>query len=217
VKEVEEVPMKKTNPLTFLSLLVALPVAAQIVPIGDVAAAREALRPACPVLDLSGAIVGRGLFGSDFDVKIGGRDVGAVKHDGDGYAYSAGGAPQAKIEIAADGSARTATVTGCNGEIVGRVIEVDGSDSARFRVENASGRVIAESGAVDGTSFALSGSGASAKVENAHWALDRYALTSSGIDGRLVLASALMNNDALYRRSAERRRERMGERGERRY
>lgn len=208
--------MKKTNPLTFLSLLFALPVAAQIVPIGDVAAAREALRPSCPVLDLSGATVGRGLFGGDFVVTIGGRDVGGVKHDGDGYAYEAGGAPQAKIEIAGSGSARTATVTGCSGEIVGRVIEQDGSDSSRFRVENPSGRVIAESGAVDGTTFAMSGAGGAAKVENAHWLLDRYTMSSSGIDGRLVLAATLMNNDALYRRAAERRRENMGERGGRR-
>ena len=192
--------MKKTNPLTFLSLLVALP------------AAREALRPSCPVLDLSDATVGRGIFGNDFTVTIGGRDVGAVKHDGDGYAYSAGGAPQAKIEITPSESARTATVTGCDGEIVGRVVEEDGSGSSRYRIENASGRVIAESGTVDGTSFGISGSGVSAKVENAHWMLDRYAMSSAGIDGRLVLAAALMNNDALYRHAAERRRENMGNR-----
>jgi len=204
--------MKKTNPLTFLSLLLALPAAAQIVPIGDVAAAREALRPACPVLDLSGATVGRGLFGGDFVVSIGGRDVGKVERDGDGWSYKAGAAPQAKIEITPSGSARTATVTGCNGEIVGRVVEEDGSDSSRYRVENASGRVIAETGAVDGTSFGLRGAGTAASVANAHWILDRYTLSSGGMDGRLVLAAALMNNDALYRRAAERRRENIGNR-----
>ena len=202
----------KTKPLTLLSLLCALPVAAQTVPFGDVAAAREALRPSCPVLSLAGAIVGRGLFASDFTVSIGGRDVGRVEHEGDGYSYKAGGAPQARIEVAAGGSERTATVTGCGGEIIGRVLEADGSGERRFQIENASGRVVARSGAVDGTTFSMSGSGSSATVSNAHWALDRFALSYAGIAGRLVLAAALMNNDALYRRAAERRRENIGNR-----
>lgn len=217
--------MKTKTPLSLLSLFVALPVAAQVVSIGDLAGFKEALkdvpapaapastaapaaglpRPACPVLSLDGATVGRGLFENDYTVKIDGREVGKVAADGDRLAYSAGGAAQAAAAIGMTGRSRTATVTGCDGEVIGQIVELDLANASYFDVTDASGRTIATSGAVDGTTWSLAGAGVSATIKNAHPIVDRYALSMSGIDGRLVLMAAIMNNAALYRRSRENR------------
>lgn len=219
--------MKKIGSLYMLSLIVAMPAAAQFVSVGDTAGFREALknaeapavptsraleaaeagRAACPVLALNGAIVGRGMFENDYTVKIGGQEVGKVEASGSGLRYTAGGAAQATATYSALASGRRATVAGCNGEALGAVIESDSSSSSRFVIVDAAGNVLAASGDVDGTTWSMSGSGASASIANDHWILDRYALAMSGVDGRLVLTAAIMNNEALYRRSAERRRE----------
>jgi hypothetical protein len=220
--------MKKTGPLPLLSLLVALPAAAQVVSMGDMAGFKEALknsdapavptsraietagltRVACPVLSLNGATVGRGLFENDYTVKIGGEEVGKVESGGSGMRYTAGGAGQADISFSFNGEGgRRATVVGCDGETIGSVYEMDSHDASRFRIEDAAGRPIAHSGDVDGTSWVMAGPGVSASITNDHWLVDRYALSMSGIDGRLVLTAAIMNNQALYRRADERRRE----------
>jgi hypothetical protein len=219
--------MKKKCSLSLLSLVVALPAAAQFVSVGDVSGFKEALKgteapaspamaaPAaplppvrCAVLSLNGATVGRGLFQNDYTVKIAGREVGKVEAGGSGFAYTAGGRRQADVSFSfgVDG-VRRATVVGCDGETLGAVVETDSSDSSRFRVEDASGRLLAGSGGVDGTTWALSGPGASATVTNADWIRDDYALAMSGVDGRLVLTAAIMNNQALYRRAEQRRRD----------
>lgn len=223
----------KIKSLTLLSLLAALPAAAQVVQIGDLAGFKEALkgiespavattrplthvvaaRPAsCPVLDLAGATVGRGLFESEYTVKIGDQEVGKVSSSGGGLSYTAGGASQAKITLSSSGDTKTATVVGCDGAVIGKIVELQGSDSSSFSVLDAAGSVLAQSGNVDSTTWSLSGAGGSASIANAHWLVDRYALSMSGIDGRLVLTAAILNNQALYRRSAQRRRDHIGDR-----
>lgn len=221
--------MKKKCSLSLLSLIVALPAAAQVVSIGDVSGFKEALkgveapasppsrpleaaaagaaaaRAACAVLSLNGATVGRGLFQNDYTVKAGDQEVGKVASSGSGWTYTAGGASQASVAVSDVQSGRRATVTGCDGETLGGVVETDASSSSRFVITDASGNVIAYSGDVDGTTWSMTGSGASASIKNDHWLLDRYALTMSGVDGRLVLTAAIMNNQALYRRSSQNR------------
>jgi len=224
--------MKKKCSLSLLSLIVALPAAAQVVSIGDVSGFREALkgveapaspssrpleaaaaagaaagaaRAACAVLSLNGATVGRGLFQNDYTVKVGDQEVGKVASSGSGWTYTAGGASQASVAVSDVQSGRRATVTGCDGETLGSVVETDASGSSRFVITDASGNVVAYSGDVDGTTWSMTGSGASASIKNDHWLLDRYALTMSGVDGRLVLTAAIMNNQALYRRSSQNR------------
>lgn len=208
-------------------LLAAMPVAAQV-EVGDLSGFKEALKsvevpaaPAsavaataalppvkCPVLSLNGATVGRGLFESDYTVKINGEEVGKVAAGNDGMTYTAGGAGQATVSVAygSDG-ARRATVKGCDGETLGVIVETESSDSSRFVIVSGPGKVLAASGDVSGTTWSLSGPGGSAEIKNAHPIVDRYALTMSGLDGRLVLAAAVMNNQALYRRAAQRRRD----------
>jgi hypothetical protein len=158
------------------------------------------------VLDLNGATVGRGLFENDYTVKINGDEVGKVEAGDSGMKYTAGGAAQADVSVAVSGETRTATVKGCNGETIGTIVETDSHDSSRFTVKDAAGKTM-ESGEVDGTTWALSGAGASASIKNAHPIVDRYAMAMTGVDGRLVLAATVMNNQALYRRAAQRRRE----------
>jgi hypothetical protein len=220
--------MIKKYSLPLLSLLAALPVAAQVVSVGDVSGFKEALKgspapatpsmsaPAsplpplppirCAVLSLNGATVGRGLFQNDYAVKIAGEEVGRVEAGGSGLDYSASGRRQADVSFAfgVDG-ARRATVSGCDGETVGTIVETDASDSSRFRVEDAAGKFVAGSGDVDGTTWSLAGPGVSATITNADWIRDDYALAMSGVDGRLVLTAAIMNNQALYRRAEQRR------------
>ena len=155
------------------------------------------------------------MFDNDYTVKIDGQEVGKVESRGSGLTYTASGAGQATVSFSEGSFGRQAAVTGCNGEALGSVVETDSHDSSRFIILDASGRAVASSGDVDGTSWVMSGLGASAMIKNDNWLVDRYALSMTGIDGRLVLTAAIMNNQALYARAAQRRRENPPEHGDR--
>lgn len=221
---------KKTPALSLMSLLFSFPVAAQVVEVGDLSAFKEALKSvkapsapsagaapaapgakACASVELSGATVGRGMFQTDLRVDKGDAEVGRVSHDGSRYLYVVGGATAAEADVKGDGDRKVATVLDCAGRVVGTIVEEDSGDSSRYTLADASGKVLARSDATSGPAVTMMGDGGFATIRNAHWILDKYALETSGLDSRLVLMTAAMNDSVLYRRAAERRREHIGD------
>ena len=160
----------------------------------------------CAVLKLDEVVISRGVFSSDFTVESQGREIGKIE-TGSGYVLKAGSA------VAAMSSASGSVVTDCAGKVLGWVEEAAGADSSRFTIRDASGRVVADSGDVDGTAMILKGSGGMIAVSNNHWLIDSYKVSVQGLDARLAAMAVMRNNAALYRRSAQRRRDNPREHG----
>lgn len=153
----------------------------------------------CAVMKLEDVVISRGVLSSDFTVESGGREIGTIEKDGSSIVIKSGSAVAAKTS----GS----TVTDCAGTVIGSVEELAGSDSSSFAIKDASGRIVATSGEVDGHSMILKGSGGMVAVQNNHWLKDSYKVSVSGVDPRLAAMAVMMNNTALYRRAAQRRRD----------
>lgn len=153
----------------------------------------------CAVMNLEDTVISRGMLSSDFTVESGGREIGRIEVDGSRYVIRSGAAIAAKTY----GSA----VTDCNGLVIGYVEELAGPDSSSFAIKNAAGEIVASSGQVDGASMILKGSGGMVAVQNNHWLIDSYKVSVSGVDARLASVAVVMNNSALYRRAAQRRRD----------
>jgi hypothetical protein len=152
----------------------------------------------CAVLKLDEVVISRGVFSSDFTIESGGSEIGRIE-TGSGYVIKSG----AFVSARTSGSA----VTDCSGKVLGYVEELAGSDSSRFAIKDASGRIVAASGEVDGTAMILKGSGGMVAVSNNHWLIDSYKMSVQGVDARLATMAVMLNNAALYRRSAQRRRD----------
>ncbi|MDD5304113.1 MAG: hypothetical protein PHS14_13515 [Elusimicrobia bacterium] len=166
----------------------------------------------CAVMKLDDVVISRGLLSSDFTVESGGREIGKIEKNGPDIVIKSGSGIAAKTS----GS----VVIDCSGAVIGSVSELAGDSSSSFAIKDASGRIVAASGAVDGTAMTLSGSGGTVTVTNNHWLIDSYKVSVSGVDARLAAMAVVMNNSALYRRAAQRRRDnptgpRRGERGDR--
>jgi hypothetical protein len=153
----------------------------------------------CAVMKLDDVVISRGVLSSDFTVESGGREVGTIEKDGSSIVIKSGSAVAAKTS----GS----VVTDCAGTVIGSVEELSGEGSSSFAIKDASGRIVAASGEVDGHSMILKGSGGMVAVQNNHWLKDSYKVSVSGVDPRLAAMAVMMNNTALYRRSAQRRRD----------
>ena len=154
----------------------------------------------CAILKLDDVVISRGVFSSDFTVESGGAEIAKIE-TGTGYTIKSGSAVSAMT--GASGSA----VTDCGGAVIGWVEELAGDDSSSFVIKNAVGAIVASSGNVDGAAMILRGSGGMVAVSNNHWLIDSYKVTTSGIDPRLAAMAVMRNNAALYRRSAQRRRD----------
>jgi hypothetical protein len=153
----------------------------------------------CAVMNLDDIVISRGVLSSDFTVERGGKEIGKIEKDGSSIVIKSGAA----VAVKTSGS----VVTDCAGTVIGSVSELAGSDSSSFAIKDASGRIVAASGEVDGHSMILKGSGGMVAVQNNHWLIDSYKVSVSGIDARLAAVAVVMNNSALYRRSAQRRRD----------
>lgn len=152
----------------------------------------------CPMISLSGATIGRGLFGGDWSVREGAKTIGFVSPTGGDYRLFVAGAETA-IRVARRPDGAIATVSDCAGKVLGTVEETDGHGTGHFRVKDAAGKVLA-SGDSQGTSFDVRGPGGWATVANDHWLLDRYKVTTEKLDSGLVAALTLLNDEELYRR-----------------
>lgn len=226
-----------------LTVLLAVPAASQV-SFGDLEGFRREMsgikvavpqaRPIAPAAlhsgaggDLGGVTVGRGLFGADFGVYRGEREIGEIDVSVVGgfagaareYSVCLGGRKVMKA-VAGRGE-RGATVTSAvedgEGVRVGSVDEIEEHGASRFVLRDASGAEVAASGWVTGHSFMMKGAAGSSSVESAHWLFDRYELKAEGVDSRLAMTALLMNNTALYRRAAQRNRELQGDRPRGRY
>lgn len=165
---------------------------------------------ACAALP-SGAKVGRGIFSNDYTVEVNGQDIGKVRNGGDSLTVIANnGAVLAQASIAASGTTRTATITGCGGAPIGIVEELVGPDSSAFNIKDASGKALATTGWVSGGSLRAAFESVSLSVDQKGM-FDNFVISASGIDPQVAVITAIMNNAAGYRRSAERRRDRMGD------
>lgn len=153
----------------------------------------------CAVMNLDDIVISRGVLSSDFTVESGGREIGKIEKDGSSIVILSGSA----VAVRSAGS----VVTDCAGTVIGSVEDLAGSGSSSFVIKDASGRIVATSGEVDGHSMILKGSGGMVSVQNNHWLIDSYRVSVSGIDSRLAAVAVVMNNSALYRRSAQRRRD----------
>lgn len=158
----------------------------------------------CAVLKLDDVVISRGVFSSDFTVESAGTEIGKIEKNGDDITIKSGSAVSAKTS--------GATVADCSGKVLGSVEELASDDSSSFVIKNAAGQIVAASGSVDGHSMVLRGSGGMVSVQNNHWLKDSYKVVVSGVDARLAAIAVMRNNSALYRRSAERRRERQHDR-----
>lgn len=166
----------------------------------------------CAVMKLDDVVISRGVLSSDFTVESGGSEIGKIEKNGSDFTIRSGSAVSAKTS----GS----VVTDCAGTVIGSVSELAGDSSSSFAIKDATGRIVASSGDVDGHSMILRGSGGMVAVQNNHWLIDSYKVSVSGVDARLASVAVVMNNAALYRRAAQRRRDnptgpRHGERGDR--
>lgn len=190
--------------------------------LGDVAApaavpARAAAAKAvgCPVLDLQGATIGRGVFEMTYEVKLNDAVFGAIKGDSDGYTYkdNYGNTAAKSTTVKIDGGTRS-EVTDCSGNKIGSIEEAVGLDSSDFVIFDAAGKIVAQTGWTSSSSISLrTATGETiAEAKNAHWLLDKVQLSlTPKADPRMVAITSVMNNAAAYRRSAERRRERMAD------
>lgn len=156
----------------------------------------------CAILKLDDIVISRGVFSSDFTVEAGGREIGKIE-SGSEYTIKSGSAVSART----NGSA----VLDCSGKVLGFVEELAGDSSSSFAIKSASGQIVATSGNVDSHSMVLRGAGGMVSVQNNHWLKDSYKVTVQGVDARLATIAVMRNNAALYRRAAERRRERQHE------
>lgn len=182
------------------------------VPARAVVAAKAA---GCPVLNLQGATIGRGVFDSSYEVKLNDAVFGTIKGDGDGYVYKDNyGNIAAKAATEKINGGTRSLVTDCSGAPIGLIEEAVGSDSSDFVLFDATGKIVAQTGWTSSSSISFrTDSGETvAEAKNAHWLLDRVQLSlTPKADPRLVAVASVMNNAAGYRRAAERRRERMAD------
>jgi len=152
----------------------------------------------CAVLKLDEVVISRGVFSSDFTIESGGSEICKIE-TGSGYVIKSGAYVAAKTA--------GPVVTDCSGAVIGSVEELAGADSSRFAIKDASGRIVAASGDVDGTAMILKGTGGMVAVSNNHWLIDSYKMSVQGVDARLATMAVMLNNAALYRRAAQRRRD----------
>lgn len=153
----------------------------------------------CSLMKLDEVVISRGVFSTDFTVEASGAKIGEIEVKSDGFTIKSGAAVSAK-------TAGT-VVTDCSGAVIGSVEELAGDSSSSFVIKNAAGAIIAASGEVDGHSMVLKGTGGMVSVQNNHWLIDSYKVSSTGIDARLAAVAVVTNNRALYRRAAQRRRD----------
>lgn len=172
-------------------------------------AAAQAARACMPWM--AEAEVGRGWFQSDYSLKINGQKVGEVETDGNKIIIKGSdGYTEAVATIVEGSGKRTATVTGCNGEVLGKIEELDTDSQSAFNIQGPSGEAIMTTGWVDGGDMAASAPNGSMKVTKQGWS-DTFNVTIHGAAPQIGVITAVMNNAAAYRRSAERRRERIGD------
>lgn len=158
----------------------------------------------CALMKLDEVVISRGLLSTDFTVEAGGAEIGAIEVSGGEYVIRNGGAVAARTN--------GAQVVDCSGAVIGSVEELAGDGASAFVIKDASGIIVATSGPVDGHTMVLKGTGGMAASLNNHPIIDSYKVSSQGIDARLAAIAVMRNNAALYRRSAERRRENMADR-----
>lgn len=179
----------------------------------------EARRAGCPVPQLSGSTMGRGMFSMTFDVKLGDQKLGEIEPVDGGWLFrdNAGHTiALASVKTAED--SRVATVTDCSGARIGEVSETQvGSSESVMTIKDAQGKTVATSNPASSGEMDLKSPSGDilAQSRDIHWLLDRYAfvvVNPEGVDGRMVLIASVMGNSAAYRRSAERRRDRIGDR-----
>ena len=132
----------------------------------------------CAVMKLDEVVISRGVLSNDFTVENGGREIGTIEKDGASVVIRSGPAIAAKTS--------GEVVTDCAGAVIGSVSELAGEGSSRFAIKDASGRIVAASGEVDGHSMVLKGSGGMVAVQNNHWLKDSYKVSVSGVDPRLA-------------------------------
>lgn len=153
--------------------------------------------------------IGRGVFQNDYTVKMGGQDAATVEAVDGGYVIKdKSGTVQASAAVAESGGKRTATVTGCNGQPLGVIEELIGSDSSAFNIKAPDGTPLMTTGWVDGGDMAASAPKASMKVER-NGIFDHFTATIYGAAPEVGVIATVMNNAAGYRRASERRRDRM--------
>lgn len=154
----------------------------------------------CAALKLDEIVISRGVFASGFSIDVGNTQVGEIETSGNGYVIKSMGS----AVVARTGGS---VVTDCTGAVLGWVDEIAGEDSSSFAIRDSSGRIVAASGAIDGSTYVIKGTGGMVAVSNNHWLLDSYKVSVSGIDPRLAAVAVVMNNAAGYRRAAQRRRD----------
>ncbi|MEK7858793.1 MAG: hypothetical protein AAB320_06580 [Elusimicrobiota bacterium] len=167
---------------------------------------------ACPVPSLDGAEIKGRWFSSTMDVRWKtGEDMGTIETSGrNGRVFrDTRGNIVADASVAVNGDWRTITVKGCNGEVVGTIVENDApyGGNRAFTLKDASGAVLG-SAQVEYMQdvFSITGPGGAVATVNGK------RIFASGADGRLVAMLSVYNDSADMRESAERRRERQHDR-----
>jgi hypothetical protein len=215
--------MKKAS-LLLLTLAVSLPAAAREAgymygldgedvkemikeqPAPEAAATKPAAEEgaSCVYLSPNELAISRSVYAEDYSVFSDGRARGFVRRDEDGYVYEVGGSVAARIPVAVtdDGRFRIATVKGCGGAIVGRIVERDADGASEYTFTDASERELARSVAVREATWSASGRRGSVKlqIQKTNWLYDSFSMTMSGIDPRLALVAAVMNSESVHRR-----------------
>lgn len=155
--------------------------------------------------------VGRGIFANDYEVKAAGQKVGEVRRQGDDYVLvAADGSEAARAVLRSSEGKQTAVVTGCGGAALGAIEELSTSEASAFNFKDAGGAPSATSGWVSGGSMRAAAGAVSIGVQQ-NGIFDRFTVTAKGVDPKVAVIAAVMNNAAGYRRASERRRERIGD------
>lgn len=167
---------------------------------------------ACPVPSLDGAEIKGRWFSSTMDVrwKTGG-DMGTIETSGrEGRLFrDTQGNIVADATVAVNGEWRTITVKGCNGEVIGTIVENDApyGGNRAFTLKDAAGAILG-SAQVEYMQSVFSITGAAGTLAT----INDKRIFASGADGRVVAMLSVYNDAADSRESAERRRERQGDR-----
>lgn len=171
-----------------------------------------------PTPKLDGAVIGHGLFASDFDVSVGETKIGKIETGSGSYAFKNANGDvivSAKVETRVEGLLKVATLTDASGTKIGSVSESIANDCSVFTIRDAAGATVAMTGCVDGSRFELALDGAKlGAVSSANWLLDKYRVDSldARVDPRAAAIAVVMNDAAGYARASARNRERMADR-----
>jgi hypothetical protein len=158
------------------------------------------------------AKVSRGVFESDYDVEVNGQKVGEIEESGGSYTLKdSAGKVQARAQVSDGDGKKTATITGCGGISLGTIEELYTDDQSAFNIKTPAGEALMTTGWTSDSDLAASAPAGSMKVVK-NGMFDNFTVTIHGASAPVGLFTAVLNNKAAYRRAAERRRERIGDR-----